>query len=966
MEAFFTNPLTMAAGAALVSAPIIIHLINRMRFRRIKWAAMEFLLKAQKRMKRKLIIEQLILLFLRCLLVFLVGVLLARFKWFTPLEGQESRATAHVVILDDSPSTADTFTVDGKPTTAFDQGKVQIGERIAPAAAQANTPQSMDILLLSDLRQPNGDPSAAKTRPTVPKPHLFERLNDSTIDTMKSYLRGVQVSTVRDSLVNGLRTAKEVLDQKPDADMAKVIHIVSDLRAQDWRVDGDALRQLITEYTAAGIKVHLIDVAYPNRKGTDRQPRSSDNVSIVEFKPKTRVAAKGKQVDFELRVRNSGAAELKNVRFEFFKNGQIWREVAATFESLPPNDERSLVVSANTGFDRVGTKEKPLDRFNVVSAKLADPEAGGIVSDNVRHTVVEVQDRLSVLVIEGQQDKRDKQQGDGFYLKKLFQDSFGGILWVDGTKDSLDKMDLKEFSAIYLLNVDALSEGQRTKLENYVRDGGGVGFFLGPRVRPQEYTKNLYRGGAGLFPVPLAGEHTKPLTDEQKFKRALVLSQRLLTKSSAIKEHPALAGMYTDERGRRIKDVEIERFFMFANIDMHWPVMRIGQWQQDKAVQELFVLPNERPMADFQGGARELIKKLKAKLAEPKFEKYRQYADPLGRNIEDTAGGDLPLSSLASLYDQLLGAVNEGEAREPILREMWMQPELSDLKVEVERERDKVKFGDPLYVVKQFGNGRVAVMTTDAGGTHTLPDVQGDVRFTDWPSGTGLSVWTVVMREMQKYLAGGAADENRSVGSTLRGPLDPALFQTASGETRPVQRTTLTADPTKMQPGTIALEAKQLGEQPLSATSGGPILEFTEGRVPGVYLFTFTQFVGENAKPTYAAYAFNVDAANEGDLRRAITEDIAAIAPKVPIHSPDDSSWVSELKQKRDDFSTRRWLYLFIFLVLVAEQAMAVRLSFHTRPEDIELHAPSAATAYSHGTAAPVAAMAPEPEPVGV
>ncbi|HXD88260.1 MAG TPA: BatA domain-containing protein, partial [Urbifossiella sp.] len=409
----------MAAGAALVSAPIIIHLINRMRFRRIKWAAMEFLLKAQKRMKRKLIIEQLILLFLRCLLVFLVGVLLARFKWFTPLEGQESRATAHVVILDDSPSTADAFTIDGKPTTAFDQGKVQIGERIAPAAAQANTPQSMDILLLSDLRQPNGDPTAAKTRPTVPKPHLFERLNDSTIDTMKSYLRGVQVSTVRDSLVNGLRTAKEVLDQKPDSDMAKVIHIVSDLRAQDWRVDGDALRQLITEYTAAGIKVHLIDVAYPNRKGTDRQPRSSDNVSIVEFKPKTRVAAKGKQVDFELRVRNSGAAELKNVRFEFFKNGQIWREVAATFESLPPNDERSLVVSANTGFDRVGTKEKPLDRFNVVSAKLADPEAGGIVSDNVRHTVVEVQDRLSVLVIEGQQDKRDKQQGDGFYLKKL-------------------------------------------------------------------------------------------------------------------------------------------------------------------------------------------------------------------------------------------------------------------------------------------------------------------------------------------------------------------------------------------------------------------------------------------------------------------------------------------------------------------------------------------------------------------
>src|SRR3954462_1015351 len=98
MEALFTNPLTMVAGGALVSAPIIIHLINRMRFRRGKWAAMEFLLKAQKRMRRKLIIEQLILLLLRCLLVFLVGLLFARFKWFGSMEGEESRATAHVVL----------------------------------------------------------------------------------------------------------------------------------------------------------------------------------------------------------------------------------------------------------------------------------------------------------------------------------------------------------------------------------------------------------------------------------------------------------------------------------------------------------------------------------------------------------------------------------------------------------------------------------------------------------------------------------------------------------------------------------------------------------------------------------------------------------------------------------------------------------------------------------------------------
>src|SRR5437016_7342714 len=100
MASWFLNPIFFWVGVGAVSAPIIIHLINRMRFRRVRWAAMEFLLKAQKRMKRKLIIEQLILLMLRCLLVFLVALLLARFKWFSPLQHQDVRSTLHVVILD--------------------------------------------------------------------------------------------------------------------------------------------------------------------------------------------------------------------------------------------------------------------------------------------------------------------------------------------------------------------------------------------------------------------------------------------------------------------------------------------------------------------------------------------------------------------------------------------------------------------------------------------------------------------------------------------------------------------------------------------------------------------------------------------------------------------------------------------------------------------------------------------------
>src|SRR5438132_809222 len=99
----FVNPVFMAAGGALVSAPIIIHLINRMRFKRVRWAAMEFLLKSQKRNRRKLIIEQLILLALRCLLVLLAGLLLARLQ----MGGGSGAGSYHFVVIDDTPSMGD-------------------------------------------------------------------------------------------------------------------------------------------------------------------------------------------------------------------------------------------------------------------------------------------------------------------------------------------------------------------------------------------------------------------------------------------------------------------------------------------------------------------------------------------------------------------------------------------------------------------------------------------------------------------------------------------------------------------------------------------------------------------------------------------------------------------------------------------------------------------------------------------
>ena len=56
-------------GLFAVSIPILIHLFNRRKAKFIDWGAMQFLLGSLVNRKRRILVEELILMVLRCLLV---------------------------------------------------------------------------------------------------------------------------------------------------------------------------------------------------------------------------------------------------------------------------------------------------------------------------------------------------------------------------------------------------------------------------------------------------------------------------------------------------------------------------------------------------------------------------------------------------------------------------------------------------------------------------------------------------------------------------------------------------------------------------------------------------------------------------------------------------------------------------------------------------------------------------------
>src|SRR5688572_29337146 len=104
LATWLVNPLLFTAGAIAVSLPIIIHLLNKRKFKIVDWAAMDFLLDADKKNRRRVRLENFILLAIRCLAVLLIGLLLGRPFLSNALTAGVLNATQYerIILLDDS------------------------------------------------------------------------------------------------------------------------------------------------------------------------------------------------------------------------------------------------------------------------------------------------------------------------------------------------------------------------------------------------------------------------------------------------------------------------------------------------------------------------------------------------------------------------------------------------------------------------------------------------------------------------------------------------------------------------------------------------------------------------------------------------------------------------------------------------------------------------------------------------
>ncbi len=488
MWSWLLNPGMLLAGGLAATIPIIIHLLNKRRYRIVQWAAMDFLLEADKKNRRRVRLENLILLALRCLAMFLLGLLLAR--PLVPSSAQfvfgQKMPVERVVVVDDSLS--QWVLRDGQP--AIDGVKSGLKEWLAQLARSETTEDWLTLYVTSRPDQPILSYEPVTNNTLIPLQETVDRLSPT------------------DFAADYRRTFHEILRylQGQRAGVTRVAYVFSDLRQRDWLMGGDAeqmpnrLLQRMGEYVGQGF---VIDTGSP----------ADDNLAITELTALDPIVA-NRIVRFQASVSNFGTRPLRDVRVSLQIDDQ-----PPIYELIPSLAAGAVeTVTYRTLFRPsrwVGAGERSLDaqrdtawrnyrlRVEIDRAALGDDQlsADQLSQDNVRWLALRVADGIPVLLVDGDPSPVP-QRNETFFLKYL--DVFGtGLRTTVIPPTELETVSLSNYEVIFVCNVDSVSRDRTQALQRWVEDGGALVLMPGNQVRAALFNETFYQGGQGLSPLEL-------------------------------------------------------------------------------------------------------------------------------------------------------------------------------------------------------------------------------------------------------------------------------------------------------------------------------------------------------------------------------------------------------------------------------------------------------------------------------
>ncbi len=259
-------------GLAAASVPIILHLLNRRKFREVQWAAMRFLLAAIRKNQRRIRIENWLLLAIRTLIIVLVVSAMAKpflESFGVVIAGQRVH---RILVVDASLSMG--YTSGG--TSRFDQAKAVASQLVK----QSRRGDAISVILMSQPpRVVIGDPS----------PNLKE---------VEKEIGDLTITHGNVDLAATFEKVDQVLEVSSISQ--KEVIFLTDLQAASWRPPGQ-----ISE----GFKRTLarIEARQPRSVLVDLGKSGGENRAVTELKLDAPVVTVGGSVLVRGVVRNFGA-----------------------------------------------------------------------------------------------------------------------------------------------------------------------------------------------------------------------------------------------------------------------------------------------------------------------------------------------------------------------------------------------------------------------------------------------------------------------------------------------------------------------------------------------------------------------------------------------------------------------------------------------------------------------------------
>jgi hypothetical protein len=463
----FLNPILLA-GLAAVSIPIIIHLLNRRKFQKVVWAAMRFLRMSVEQNQRRMKIEDIILLALRCLLLALLAVALARPAILSNASDRfgQSKVTA-IIILDNSYSMG----VSDGVSTRFDKARQAAEQALdsMPAGSAAA------VWLASDIVQeviplPTFDLNLA--RKSIRQARLSDRATDlfPALEKAVDYLKGRMV-------------------------IRKEIFLITDGQAVGWRQLGEAQNTL--EKSRTEIKTHLFLV----------NEHEEGNLGVSELRLAGGLCPVNQPLRFEVRVTNYGKEEARETR------------ASLSVDAEPPCDEFTIDSIAPGSSKTVSLFAKlRTEGFHSVVARIP---ADRLPADDSRALAVRAIKEVRALLVDGDPGAEPRESATYFLRNALapVPPEAAPNYFIKATTISaaeLAQVRLDDYDAVILADVAEFSENALQHVEQFLRRGGGLMVFPGGKVNAAFYNEQLLRRHA-LLPASLGAPRGQADQDEKFF-----------------------------------------------------------------------------------------------------------------------------------------------------------------------------------------------------------------------------------------------------------------------------------------------------------------------------------------------------------------------------------------------------------------------------------------------------------------